>query len=112
MSDFLLPTESFDVLEHLTPKISISPFSSNTKFSTNKTVDDSLFCKPKFWLNDGEDILYLKSGRAALLQALIDIGLTKNDSILIVTTSGGKYVSSCVTNTIELICEWEHEISK
>lgn len=110
MRDTLLPTESFEVLGHLTPKISISPFGLGSSYSSNNLSNQSPMLSPKYWLNNGEDIIYLKSGRAALHQALIDIGLSRNDSVLIVTTSGGRYVSSCVTDTIEKICRWGHDI--
>jgi hypothetical protein len=105
----LLPEESFEVLGHLTPKISISPFGQGSKVSANKPANQSPLLDPKYWLDNGDDITYLKSGRAALHQALIEIGLTKNASVMIVTTSGGRYVSACVTDTIEKICRWSHD---
>ena len=111
MSKPILPIESFEVLEHLTPKISISPFSSNFNSYVNEIEEITIFDNPKFWLNDGVDMIYLKSGRDALKMALIKIGLKKEDSVLIVTTSGGKYISSCVTNAINEICNWDNQIS-
>jgi hypothetical protein len=111
LSKPILPIETFEVLEHLRPKINISPFSSNSSSFVKGTEGKSIFDNPQFWLNDGKDILYLKSGRDALKTALVEIGLTKNDSVLIVTTTGGKYISSCVTKVIEGICSWENKIS-
>lgn len=67
---------------------------------------------PNFWLDQGEQLHLLCSGRNALKLALIASGTTSNDSVLIITTTGGNYVSSCVTNAIEEVCQWSHKFKK
>ena len=49
---------------------------------------------------------FTESGRSALSLLLDSLDLSPTDNILIVTTSGGPYISSCVTSTIELFCNW------
>lgn len=46
------------------------------------------------------------SGRHALDLALAELGLAPDDVVTIVTTSGGRYVSGCVTRTVERHCRW------
>lgn len=56
-----------------------------------------------------ENIDYLEkfcaSGRSALSLALDAAKLSFDDEVLIITSSGSRYVSSCVTNTIESYCK-------
>ncbi len=50
------------------------------------------------------------SGREALRLVLNDIGIKNmNDEVAIFTTSGNFYISSCVTDTIELSSKWIRE---
>jgi hypothetical protein len=46
------------------------------------------------------------NGRSALGSALAEIGPAAGDEIMIVTTSGSPYISSCVTKEIEKTCSW------
>jgi hypothetical protein len=54
----------------------------------------------------GEDFSLTNSGRHALDLILTDLKLAPNDVVTIVTSSGGNYVSGCVTKTIERHCRW------
>lgn len=49
--------------------------------------------------------------RDALLIALTELNLTKDDVVTIYTTSGNLYISSCVTKTIEKVCKWSREMA-
>ena len=46
------------------------------------------------------------NGREAIALAVDDLGLAGDDEVMIVTTSGGPYISNCVTETIERRCRW------
>jgi dTDP-4-amino-4,6-dideoxygalactose transaminase len=76
----------------------------------NKSTTDIQEMYPDFWLDQGKCFNILRSGRSALKLALLAIGMSRNDSVMIVTTTGGSYVSSCVTKTIEEVCQWSHEL--
>jgi len=55
------------------------------------------------------DYVLTDSGRHALGLILDQLGLGTGDLVTIVTTSGGTYVSRCVTETIEPRCAWSME---
>jgi len=103
------PYEAFHMLDHLKPTIRISPFSARylDTFGINDT--SQTFIKPSVWLDGAEDLAFVNSGRDALKAALYNIGLSHDDNILIITTSQGPYISSCVTNAISSICDWTRE---
>ncbi|WP_303317674.1 DegT/DnrJ/EryC1/StrS family aminotransferase [Flavivirga abyssicola] len=54
---------------------------------------------------------YLVSGKEAMYKALSFYNLDKNDEVYVVTSTGNKYVSSCVTNEIEKYCNWSRKRS-
>lgn len=51
------------------------------------------------------------NGKQAIFKALSYYNLKENDEVYIVTTSGNKYVSGCVTEEIEKYCKWSRELS-
>jgi len=105
-SDLAYPYEAFHMLAHLKPTIRISPFPAKypDTFGINDASQTSI--KPSVWLDEAEDLAFVNSGRDALKAALYNINLSHDDNVLIITTSQGSYVSSCVTNTISSICGW------
>lgn len=95
--------------EYYSPKISISPF--NAKIYEMPIVNDEQLVKNDIlnafkWLDQGNQIYYFKNGRSALEAALVHYKLGINDKVLIKTTTGSNYISSCVTKTIEKYCLW------
>ncbi len=50
------------------------------------------------------------NGREAIALALADLGLTGDDEVMIVTTSGGPYISNCVTEAIDRRCRWSRAL--
>lgn len=89
----------------LIPKITIAPVSlqDETESANSNNIDYIPF--------DRKYVSYHVKCRDALYFTLRDIGLNSNDYVTILTTSGNSYVSSCVTQTIELICKWNREIT-
>lgn len=51
------------------------------------------------------------NGRTAIQAALESEALGRGDEVLILTTTQGAYISSCVTATIEKICGWSRKRS-
>ncbi|MBI3897336.1 MAG: DegT/DnrJ/EryC1/StrS family aminotransferase [Gammaproteobacteria bacterium] len=105
------PIELMNPAKHMKPCIRISPFNSG-KFEAGGAGGsrDSELMRPEFWLNGGDDFSLLPSGRAAIRLALLSIGVQRGDSVLIITTTGGSYISSCVTETIEEVCQWSRQL--
>ncbi len=64
------------------------------------------------YVMQGEQKLHLQqSGTAALEAVLKVLKLTPNNEIWIVTTTGNRYISGCVTRTIEKYCKWSRQKS-
>jgi len=101
-------------LSHMVPNIRISPFSarewSNLIFG-NFTKKLPATTAPGFWLKGAVDFKFYDSGRTALLVCLKHLQLQKNDEVLIVKTTLGPYISSCVTKTIEKVCLWSQKLT-
>jgi hypothetical protein len=51
-----------------------------------------------------------RNGREAICLAVADLGLARDDEILIETTSGSSYVSRCVTDSIGKYCRWSRQL--
>lgn len=96
---------------YLLPTFRISPFatsflSENENLPFDNFADtylDNKFNK-KSWV-------YTINGRQAIEQALKNYNLAPTDVVTILTTSGNKYISSCVTSSIEKFCQWNRELS-
>jgi dTDP-4-amino-4,6-dideoxygalactose transaminase len=58
------------------------------------------------------DCEFTLSGKSAISKALSFYNLKNIDEVYIVTTTGNKYVSTCVTNEIEKHCKWSRELSE
>jgi dTDP-4-amino-4,6-dideoxygalactose transaminase len=58
------------------------------------------------WFGPAADFVLTRNGREAIDLALDDLDLARDDEILIVTTSGGPYISRCVTESIQRRCVW------
>ena len=106
------PQEAFAPLEHMKPAIRISPFTPErfetlVQTKTTELISDD----PTFWLDNAFDQQYYASGRLAIYSCLEHLGLTQTDEVMIITTTQGPYISSCVTNVIELVCRWSRELT-
>ena len=108
------PVDLMNLPIHMRPRITIAPFSGanmeDMLDQNGEVIDDIPAIRPEYWLNQGKCLNILRSGRSALKLALLASGVTRNDSVMIVTTTGGTYVSSCVTKEIEEICKWSHKL--
>lgn len=108
------PVDLINLPDHMRPRISISPFNGASMEDMldqeNEVIAGTSAMYPEFWLDQAKTLNILRSGRNALKLALHASGMTSNDSVIIITTTGGRYVSSCVTKTIEETCQWSHKL--
>lgn len=95
------------------PSYNISPFSTDQLSLLNELniVDDASFVSENLYNKFG-DYEFTLDGKSAIFQALSFYNLKKSDEVYIVTTTGNKYVSSCVTGEIERFCQWSRELSE
>jgi dTDP-4-amino-4,6-dideoxygalactose transaminase len=88
------------------PAYRISPF--NTSYiRKNKTILSAGKVQSEIFKNFfGDHFFPCLNGRSAIGLALSQYNLQPDDEILILTTSGNTYISSCVTNEISQRCRW------
>ncbi len=83
--------------------------------SRNHLLDNSHAKTATDYLNKrfGENNWIITSnGREAIAIAMQQVGLTKEQTTTILTTSGNFYISGCVTSTIQNFTKWEREKTK
>lgn len=105
-----------DVMSHTRPQILMSPFcltsmarpldAVEVDATTREGVVKSLVGESK-----GFQINFTLSGRGAIDSALNLLGLDADAEVLIATTTQSSYISSCVTSSIEKICNWSRKPS-
>ncbi len=95
--------------QFLMPSIRISPFKTKHIGLTYKSKNNFAFdyFNEKFGKDNWR---YTINGREAIKIALKQYNLKKNDIVTIITTSNNYYISSCVTNEIDKVCQWNREI--
>lgn len=93
------------------PAYRISPFRKEFNSVNRAIIDggsiDTEIIKAYF----GECFFPTMSGRIAIAIALRQFDLEPSDEVAIFTTSGNRYISSCVTGEIEQVCKWSMEIT-
>ena len=93
------------------PQYSISPFSTEwieknyQILQSHSSIDSDLLAR-YFGYS-----LWFKSGKSALHYALSQYSLKGDDEVYIITPSGNRYISACVTGEIEKFCKWSRELS-
>lgn len=95
------------------PNYNISPFSTEQLSLLDKInfLEDESSVFEKLYKKFG-DYEFTLNGKSAISRALSFYNLKNNDEVYIVTTTGNKYISSCVTNEIEKFCKWSREVSE
>jgi len=93
------------------PQYTISPFSTEwigknyRILQSNPPIDRDLLTQ--YFGN----FLCFENGKSALYYALSQYALSEDDEIYIITTSGNRYISGCVTGEIEKFCKWSRQLS-
>ena len=84
----------------------ISPFSTEWISLNNEILQSDKKNNENVFSHLFGKHIFCESGREALYKALLCYRLEPQDEVLILTTSGNKYISSCVTGEIEKFCQW------
>lgn len=98
--------------KYYSPSYRISPFRTSdiSENFTKIKIDNDLSYFDSRFLNKKWN--FTESGKVAIGLALSTIGLSKSDCVTILTTSGNKYISSCVTNQIAKYCKYSRNFEK
>lgn len=89
--------------------LTISPFSYRSLDGPNGDPEKA---RALLRAHLGRPFSLTASGRQALAVILEHLDLRPDDQVAIMTTSGGSYVSACVTRTIEQYCRWTMGITE
>ena len=104
-SGFVLNPDEFYSPSHRISPFRTSDISKNLALPKNTNIIKTL--DKRF---ENRKWCYTKSGKEGIALALEALDLSSNDCITIMTTSGNTYISRCVTNEIEKVCNWSTEI--
>ncbi len=97
---------------YLLPAYRISPFTTKNISENHLLFDDNSIDDYFGKRFSGKNYLYTLNGREAINLALGYYNLKKDDIVSILTTSGNKYISRCVTEEIEKYCNWSRQVEK
>ena len=98
--------------QYYSPSFRISPFHTSdiaANLSIVKQNNDARFAWNRF---ENKEWRFTQTGKHAIALALSALDLTKDSIVTILTTSGNKYVSKCVTEEISKVCSWSREFCK
>lgn len=105
-NQFVINPERFRI-----PYYSISPFSHEWVSDNYQILRSGQSIDNNLLSHYFGHFFCFENGKSALYYALSQYHLAENDEVLIVTTSGNRYISSCVTGEIEKICKWSRQLS-
>ncbi len=96
---------------YLLPTYRLSPFVTRDVHSNARLANDGHLADTYFAQRFAQrHFVYTPNGRTALNIALSYYHLGAEDVVTILTTSGNRYISSCVTREIEKFCRWSMKI--
>ena len=95
------------------PSYRVSPFRTENVGSNSLIKDTGLELTDLFRTKFGFELdgMITSGGREAIELALESFKLVDEDIVSIITPSGNKYVSGCVTKSIEKYCKWDRKVS-
>ena len=96
-------------LEFRTGSLYISPFNSDYISKNQELWSKSYINSNPVIKFEHKELSVTESATKALELALNDLNLNPEDEVWIITTSGNRYISGCVTRTIEMFCKWKRE---
>ena len=94
-----------------TPQYCISPFSTDRVGENYRILQSGRPVDRELLQRYFGDFLCFETGKSALHHALSHYQLKENDEVYIITTSGNRYISGCVTGEIEKFCKWSRQLS-
>jgi hypothetical protein len=93
------------------PAYRISPFNTSYISKNHTLVQKGIVNKGIVEQFFGASYIPCLSGKQAINFALQQFSLAPADEVWIITTSGNRYISSCVTKEIEKFCKWSMQQS-
>jgi dTDP-4-amino-4,6-dideoxygalactose transaminase len=105
-NQFIINPEKFRI-----PQYNISPFSTEWVRENYRILQSDQSIDKDLLTQYFGDFLCYQNGRSALFHVLSQYALSKNDEVYIITTSGNRYISGCVTSEIEKFCKWNRQLS-
>ncbi len=93
------------------PAYRISPYTTNYTQINKRIIDQGVIDYDLVNSFFGQNFYPTLNGRSAIALALNQYDLNPPDEVMITTTSGNSYISSCVTNEIDKICKWSMKLS-
>lgn len=106
MINFFFPKDKF-----LKPNYRISPFRTSLLGANQEIFNLGEVDNNSIISTFGDNFLFTINGKSAIELALIHLGLSKSDTIAILTTSGSYYISNCVTSIVEKYTHWGRNIT-
>jgi len=105
-NQFIINPEKFRV-----PQYSIGPFSAERVKENYRILQSGQSINKDLLTQYFGNFLCFDSGRSALFHALSQYELHGDDEVYIITTTGNRYISGCVTKEIEKFCKWNRQLS-
>lgn len=105
-NQFIINPEKFRI-----PQYNISPFHTGWVKENYNILQSNQSINKDLLTQYFGNFVFLESGKSALYNALNQYKLQENDEVYIVTTTGNRYISSCVTGEIEKYCKWSRQLS-
>ena len=105
-NQFVINPERFRV-----PQYAISPFSHEWVKKNYTLLQSDQLIKKDLLSHYFGDFLCFVNGRSALFHVLTQYQLAPDDEVCILTTTGNRYISGCVTREIEKFCRWSRQLS-
>jgi hypothetical protein len=88
------------------PAYRISPFNTGHVKTNHQLLSKTSYNRKQVDRHFSGSLIPTINGRAAIYLALSFYNLNADDEVWIITTSGNRYISSCVTREIEKVCQW------
>lgn len=101
--------------ESVLPRIAINPFHAHLLGEDDGAGEDVAQSEAVDALvrqHFGRPFTYTPNGRQALRAALVALGVGGRDVVTVLPSLGTRYVSGCVTETIEEFCRWSLEVER
>ena len=105
-NQFVINPEKFRI-----PQYNISPFSTEWIGKNYKILQSGQSFDKELLTKYFGNYLCFENGKSALFHALNQYRLQADDEVYIITTSGNRYISGCVTGEIEKFCKWSRQLS-
>ena len=95
--------------QYYSPSYRISPFQTSDIATNLSIVKQNKYANFVWDRFENKEWRFTQTGKHAIALALSVLELTTESVVTVLTTSGNKYVSKCVTEEIDKVCSWSRE---